>query len=351
MPERSEKGGLERAAERHPVLRTVIPTLVALAAFAALILTASPAQLAKAIERFHIVLLAPVVLLPICFYLLQGVRWWTLLRAGRFRIGLGDTVLLTVTGQSTALLPLGELGRSLLVARVTGSGVGSVLATETVQELLFVGILFVAAIPGAIRLPLALAAVLIATAAVTAIGVALSSARVYRRLHGLVTKTPLLRRIAPAVDELQRFWVKLLEARATYTWLWLSVLQAGVAVTSMWVIVEALVPGRLSWPDAALVYAVTQGASWIGMSPGGLGIFELSTAGFLVVFGIQYGDAAAAALIFRLADKGLGMLIGLSTLPIVHRRYGLTAANVLRLRQAGTQGSRSRRRAPAKSPG
>ncbi|HKS00019.1 MAG TPA: lysylphosphatidylglycerol synthase domain-containing protein, partial [Candidatus Dormibacteraeota bacterium] len=136
-----------RRVLKTPRARSLVVVLLALGAVVAVIITADPAHIGKTFERFNLWFLPVVVGLSLAFYLLQGVRWWTLNRALGINFSLGDTIFVTEAGQATALLPLGELTRALLLARAAGVGFGAAVATETVQELLFVFMLFVVALP------------------------------------------------------------------------------------------------------------------------------------------------------------------------------------------------------------
>ncbi|HZB98266.1 MAG TPA: lysylphosphatidylglycerol synthase transmembrane domain-containing protein, partial [Candidatus Sulfotelmatobacter sp.] len=312
-----------------------VPVLIAIAALAALLLTASPDKVVRALERFDLIYLPVLLILSLTFYLLQGVRWWTLLHPAGIKITWRRTVLFTVTGQATALLPLGELTRAILVSKATDTGLGRVVATESVQELLFAGLLFAVAIPGALEFRPALIFVCMAVVAIILILVILTVNPIFCQVHRVVAKTPVLKRMIQGIDELQAVARDLLTHRYTYTWLWISAIQALMAVSLLWFAVEALAPGRLSWYRAALVYGVTQGASWVSLSPGGLGAFELSTAGFLLALGVPYSSATAGAIIFRLADKGFATLLGMLCYFEVKRLYHWQGVNLFKLRESG----------------
>ncbi len=58
-----------------------IPLLLALGAIAALIVSADPHKIGIAFQRFNLVYVPIVMVLGVGFYLVQGVRWWTLNRA------------------------------------------------------------------------------------------------------------------------------------------------------------------------------------------------------------------------------------------------------------------------------
>jgi uncharacterized protein (TIRG00374 family) len=314
-----------------------LPLLFALGAIAALLVYADPRKIGIAFERFNLAYVPIVVVLGVGFYVVQGVRWWTLNRALGIRFPLRDTVFLTETGQATALLPLGELTRALLLSKVARVNLGAVVATETVQELLFVFMLFALALPKAIGLHYVAIAVVVPMVFVIAIVAILTIEGLYARVRRIVERVPVLRRVRPAVDELHRDTRVLFRHPDTYKWLPLSVLQAVMAVTLLWAVAQAVAPGRLTWAGAGFVYAVTQGAAWLSFSPGGLGAVEASTAGLLVALGISFDIATAISVMQRLADKGLNTLIGWICFLFARRRYNLTGASLFRFEMSGSK--------------
>jgi uncharacterized protein (TIRG00374 family) len=325
---RGTAGGPPRRTRRRWL--AYLPLLFALGAIAALLIYADPRKIGVAFERFNLEYVPIVVVLAVGFYIVQGVRWWTLNRALGIQFPLRDTVFLTETGQATALLPLGELTRALLLSKAAGVHLGAVVATETVQELLFVFMLFVLALPKAIGLHYVAIAVVVPMVFVIAIVAVLTVEGLYARVRRIVEKVPLLRRVRPAVDELHRDTRVLFRHPDTYKWLPLSVAQAVMAVTLLWTIAQAVAPGKLSWASAGFVYAVTQGAAWLSFSPGGLGAVEASTAGLLVALGISFDIATAISVMQRLADKGLNTVIGWICYLFARRRYNLTGASLFR---------------------
>ncbi len=60
--------------------RRRIPLVIALAVIGSLIVASNPSQVGMAIERFHVRDIPVIVGLSLGYYVLQGVRWWTLLR-------------------------------------------------------------------------------------------------------------------------------------------------------------------------------------------------------------------------------------------------------------------------------
>ena len=77
-------------------------------------------------------------------------------------------------------------------------------------------------------------------------------------------------------------------------------------------------------PSPALVliaYAVTGIIGMIPITPGGLGIVEASLSGFLVLAGVNSGDAVLATLAYRLVSYWLPMFSGPVAYAIFKRRY------------------------------
>lgn len=301
----------------------MVPFIVGLAAVIALVLAVNPTQLASAIRHFRVGFIPAVLLLSVSYYLLQGVRWYFLLRDDGVDISMRDTVLLNVAGQSAALLPLGELTRALLVAEAAHAPLGSVVATVTIQELTYTLILIAAAVPGALEHHAATWPVVGALVATAAVFVILTVAPVFAGVRSVVARTPLLSRMLHDIDRLQRDTVVLLRRPSTWTLSVISVLDALIAITLFWLVVHALAPGVVSWRAAAFVYAVSHVAGAVSLIPGGLGAYEASVAGLLVAAGADLDVAAAAAILHRCADKGINTLTGIGAYVIARRRLHL----------------------------
>lgn len=313
--------------------RRRIPVVLALLVIGSLIVASNPSQVGIAIKHFYLYDIPVVVGLSVGYYILQGVRWWTLLRVVTRRPALGETVLMTLTGQATALLPLGELTRAILLARVSDIVVGSAVAAVTVQELLYSGLLIAAALPGSSRYPFARAGVVAALGGTALVLILLTVRPVFVRVRAIVSRLPAMARFIGSIDQLQADTVVLLGNWRTYVWLWISAVQAMMAVSLFYFVVDAIAPGRLDWVSAAFIYSISNVASAITLSPGSLGAFEATTAGLLVAAGgLPFGTATAAAVVHRLADKGLSAVIGLSLFLYVRRRYQLQGVSLFDLR-------------------
>ncbi|HZS14736.1 MAG TPA: lysylphosphatidylglycerol synthase transmembrane domain-containing protein [Candidatus Dormibacteraeota bacterium] len=321
-----------RARDLH-LLRRVLPPAIGVAAVLALVLGIDPQQFGRAVEHLRLPLLPAVVAVSLAYYLLQGVRWHQLLRAVGVPLRLGQSVLINLAGQATAVLPLGELTRAVLVTEATGTAFGAVVATVTVQELIYTMVLIVFAVPGLLAVPHALPGVVAALLLTALVFVAMSWCPAYRWLRAAVSHTPGVRRFLDEVDELHNDMVLLLRHRDTLLGAWISALQAAFIITSLWLVAAAVDPGALSWRGAALVFAVSNVAGALSLIPGGIGAYEASVVGLLVGLGMNPGTAAAVALLQRLTDKGLATAIGFGSYAVARRRLGLSGLGTLPVRR------------------
>ncbi|TMD98281.1 MAG: flippase-like domain-containing protein [Chloroflexi bacterium] len=181
-------------------------------------------------------------------------------------------------------------------------------------------VIIAAAVPGALEHRAAAGGIIAALVGTVLVLLILTVGSLFRAVIGVVRRIPLARRIVPQVLELQRDTVALLRRWDTWAWSVLSVAGALVAITLFWLVVSSLKPGFVSWQDAAFVYAVSHVVGAISLSPGGLGGFEASAAGLLILVGLGPGTAAAAALVQRGADKGVATIAGLGAFMVARRR-------------------------------
>jgi len=315
-----------------PWIRSFIPIAIGIAAITALVLAVDPKDFGRAIQHFNILLLPAIIAISIGYYVLQGIRWHFLLIEVGIRLRMRDVVLMTLAGQATSLLPLGELTRALLVAEASGGEFGAAVATETVQELIYTLVLIVFAMPGLLQVPHAIGGVVAILIFIAAIFVAMSWCPVYRWLRVGVSKTPMLRRELHDLDELHNDMVLLTRRRSTLTWSWLSVVQAAAMISAFWLIVYAVAPGQLSWQSAALVFAVSNVAGLLSLIPGGIGAYEGSIVGLLIGLGMNGGVAAAVAVLQRVVIQSVATAIGFVSYGVARRRLHISGLGTIPIR-------------------
>lgn len=316
-------------------LRALVPFSVGLLAITALIVAVNPRQIGSDAQRFSLVAVPFVVALSLSYYVVQGVRWHFLLRSVGVRLPMGDSVLINVAGQAAGMLPLGELTRALLVSAAADADLGTAVATITVQELIYTLLIIAAAVPGAFEHRAWAGAVIAALVFTALVFCILTVNRVFRRVHAVVQRVPLLRRFSPDIEELHRETVVLLREPDTYTWSVLSAFGVLIAVTLFWLVVHSIDPGLLSWPEAAFVYAVSHIAGAVSLIPGGLGAYEASIAGLLVASGASIQVGATIAVLHRGADKGIATVAGMIAYLIARRRFRFSGFGLFRPQPAG----------------
>jgi glycosyltransferase 2 family protein len=317
-----------REASRHHRpphwLQRAGPAMIGVAATGALVFVLNPARVGGALAGFRLMLIPAILMLYVGIYLLQGVRWHYLLRDAGVRLHLTDSILLNAAGQTiTALVPLGDLTRAAFAAEASGRDFGTVAATVTVQELSYNLMLILCALPVLLAFHVGVEVIVITLLGMAAIVVILTVSPVFCLVHGIVARIPLLNRLLPAIDELQHETADLLHRPDA---LWLSILdlaRALVSITAFWVMVEGLDPGALNLPEAGFVVALSSIGGAVSLIPGGVGANEASVAGLLILFGVGFGAAGAAALIQRLLLTGTAIAFGVPAYLLVRRRFKL----------------------------
>jgi uncharacterized protein (TIRG00374 family) len=299
-------------------------SLVGLLAILGVVLLLNPRQVGAALEHFQLWLLPGLLALYALMYALQGARWHGLLRETGARLQLRDSLLLNAAGQAiTALVPLGDLTRALFAAQASGTSFGKTAATVTVQELSFTLMLVLLALPVVMTHHLGLWIVLGTVAGMAGIVAILTVSRVFCTVHGVIARIPLLRRLLPAIHELQHGTADLLHRPETLAWSVLDLARAGVAVTIFWLLVLGLAPHSISWIDAGFILAVSSIGGAISLIPGGVGANEAGVAGLLLLFGVEPGAAGAAALIQRALLTGVALVFGYAAYRVERPRFRL----------------------------
>lgn len=298
--------------------------VIGLAGIAAVVIFLNPAKVGHALAHFQLALIAPILLLSVLVYILQGIRWHFLLADVGTSLRLRDTILINLAGQAiTAIVPLGDLTRAAFASTADGTDFGTVAATVTVQELSYMLWLILSALPAILALGYGLAAVVPVAVGMAMIVVVLTVSPVFRKFHDLIAHIPFLNKLLPAIVELQQETSTLLHRTDALA---LSVLDAArvvVAVTTFWLVMQGLEPGKIGWWQAAFVLALATIGGAISLIPGGVGANEASVAALLIFLGVDAGSAGAAAIIQRGLMTGLSVVLGFSAYALINKRLHL----------------------------
>ena len=306
-------------------LARAVPALFAVAALASLLVAVDPRSVARSAQRFDLGLVFPLVGLVVSFYLLQGLRWHLLLRAIGARQRVSDSELVNLAGQSvSAVLPLGDLTRALLVSASSGVEFGAAAATVMVQELTFSLLLVLAAVPGLGHLHKGVVWMLVVVAGMAGIVAILAVPPVFAVARRLVSIAPGSRRFLGQIDALQREMRHLLGRADVLAGTAIDLGRVMIAIAGMLLILRGLHVSSVGWWETALVVAVSYVGGAVSLLPGGIGANEASVVGILVVLGVDPAAAAAAALLQRLWLSGFSTVGGLLAYAAVRRRLHLT---------------------------
>jgi glycosyltransferase 2 family protein len=305
-------------------IRRALTIVIGLAGIAAVVIFLNPAKVGHALEHFQLALIAPILLLSVLVYILQGIRWHFLLADVGTTLRLRDTILINLAGQAiTAIVPLGDLTRAAFASTADGTEFGTVAATVTVQELSYMLWLILSALPAILALGYGLAAVVPVAVGMALIVVMLTVSPVFRKFHDLIAHIPFLNKLLPAIVELQQETSTLLHRTDALA---LSILDAArvvVAVTTFWLVMQGLDPGKIGWWQAAFVLALATIGGAISLIPGGVGANEASVAALLIFLGVDPGSAGAAAIIQRGLMTGLSLILGFSSYALINKRLHL----------------------------
>jgi uncharacterized protein (TIRG00374 family) len=319
----AEPSAARRPAFEHLGRRLLVPALLALLALVGLTLFADAGELAAALGRFDLALLAPVLALSLVNYGLRFVRWELYLRHLGVRLPAAASLAVLLVGFLLSVTPgkAGELGKAWLVRELGGGparrALPAVLA-ERVTDLL--GVVLLVAL-GALALPAPLGMWLAAggVAAVAGAVALLTWRAAARRLFAAAERLPRLGRHAHHLEELYDRLVGLLSPGMLAAGLALSAAAWGAEGAGFWIIVgdyvEAAAPLR-----ALFDYSASTLAGALSMLPGGLLAAEGSLAALLGAQGLDRAAAASATLIIRGATLWFAVALGLAALPWVAAR-------------------------------
>jgi uncharacterized protein (TIRG00374 family) len=287
----------------------MLAALISLAILGFIVEYVHPSQLGSALARFHLAYLPVVLLLSLGYYTLKGYQWHLFLKPNQLDHGAMETILIYFAGQPTAVLPLGELGRAVILRQHAKVNLGAVSATVVVQELLYPIGLIAAALPGAGRFPGAQAAVVTALLGILAIFTVLLWPRAFRLVMRFAVRIPLIRRYSADLMSLHRDVIFIARRPAT---LWPALLGpvAAVIAIAMFYFTVRSVGVDLGVYQAAFVYAVAHLAGGVSLLPGGIGAYEGSMTFLMVAFGVASPVAAAVTVLNRAFDRVAVTVVG-----------------------------------------
>lgn len=282
------------------------------------------------LRRFPAAYIPAILALTLWNYALRFVKWHLYLRRLHIPAAFGDSLGIFLCGLSMAMTPgkAGELLKSVLLRRRAGTPLATsapvILAERLTDGLAMMGL----AATGLLLYRTAVAPILALLAAFLAVIVVSQMPVVRSRLLPRALAHPRLARRAEAIGQLYSSARSLLAPGMLLGAVAIGLISwSGECLAFVLVLVGlGFHAGGTLLIQAAFVLAVSTLIGSATLLPGGLGTAESSSTVLLIaVAHATRADAVAATLLIRLCTLWFGVGVGLVSLLVFRRRFGLIA--------------------------
>jgi len=283
-------------------------------------------KLVTALESFDYALIPAILGLVALSYVVRFLRWTYYLRVLKVSVPTGINAAIFTAGLSMTISPgkLGEVLKSVFVRRVTGAPIArtapAIVAERATDGTGMVLWGFLGAF--ALNLP---PWTMLAFLALAALGIAiLRSKRLSLAAERILSKLPLLNRLAPHLGDFQGASNDLLATRPLLVGTAISFFSWGLECAGVYLCAVGL-GADLPFLLIVFVFAVSSLVGVLSMLPGGIGAVEAGLYGqFVTVANLSTGLAGALTLVIRLATLWFATLLGICGLLLVRRLLGDT---------------------------
>jgi glycosyltransferase 2 family protein len=281
-------------------------------------------SVASALENFNLALVPLILGLVLLSYAGRFVRWLYYLKILKVSVPLSTNAAIFASGLSMTISPgkLGEVLKSVFVRQASGAAVART-APAVVAERATDGTGMVAwGFLGAFALGLA-PGTMVVFLAVAALGIAvLRSKRLSLLVERALLKLPLLKRLAPHLEDFHASSNELLGTRPLVVGTAISFLAWGLECLAVYLCAVGL-DANLAFLLVVFVFATSSLVGVLSMLPGGIGAVEAGLTGqFVAIAGLSTGVAVALTLIIRLATLWFATLVGIIGLFAVRALLG-----------------------------
>ena len=281
-------------------------------------------KLVAALGSFDYTLIPAILGLVALSYVGRFFRWTYYLRVLKVSVPTGINAAIFTSGLSMTISPgkLGEVLKSVFVRRVSGTPIArtapAVVAERATDGTGMVLWGFLGAF--ALNLP---PWTMLAFLALAVFGIAvLRSKRLSLAAERVLSRLPLLNRLAPHLGDFQGASNELLATRPLLVGTAISFFSWGLECTGVYLCAVGLGADR-PFLLIVFVFAVSSLLGVLSMLPGGIGAVEAGLYGqFVTVANLSTGVAGALTLIIRLATLWFATLLGICGLLLVRRLLG-----------------------------
>ncbi len=297
----------------------------------ALMAYSDAAELAAILGAFDPWVMAPVIAASLLGYAIRVAKWEVFLRRLDIQLPLGESTLLFVAGMVMSITPgkVGEVLKSFLLRESRGVPVARsapIVLAERLTDLMALLILAAFGVTASgYGWPILVAGLVIVAGLLTVFSVP----AVGRLAVRLCARLPVIRRVAPALDEARASMTQLVGPVTLVGTLALSVAAWSCEALGTWWLLGGFPGVTASLGQATFAYSFATVAGALSMLPGGL----LATEGSMIA--LLHGllevtpspeVATAVTLLVRFATLWLGVGLGGVALVVFRRRY-LTPRN------------------------
>jgi len=302
------------------VLRRFWAELLAAVGLVSLIIAVDPPRLGHVFSQIQWSVALLMVPVALAIYAFHAIAWWFALRSVGEHIRLRDTQLIELAGQVMVFLPLGDLTRVAMVRSTDhDEGVGAITATVALQELVYMFLMTLGALPHIVQRPNVALLMLAMILGFAGVFVILLWEPAYRWALRVVETVPFFRRFDEQLHEIRPAFLRVFRIRTLAPVL---LFQAASALLTFLLFDLALdaIGVHVSYIAAVFVLGVSYTFAAITFLPLGIGAFEGLLTVIMLTYGIPAAAGAGAALLFRGYNDVLMALLGVPCFLHVRRQ-------------------------------
>lgn len=280
--------------------------------------------LRDAFANFRWSLLPAVFGLVALSYVVRYVRWAYYVRVLRIPLPLRMNVAIFAAGLSMTISPgkLGEVLKSVFIRQVNGAPIARTAPAVVAERATDGTGMVIWGLIGALAFSFGLEGLLLFLV-LTVAGIAvLRSKRLSLLAEKALLKLPLLRRLAPHLEEFHGASNELLATRPLIVGTAVSFCSWGLEILGVYLCVVGMGTG-VPFLVVVFIFAVGSLGGAVSMLPGGIGAAEAGMAGmFASLAGLSGALSVALTFVIRLATLWFATLIGVVGLLLVRRVIG-----------------------------
>jgi uncharacterized membrane protein YbhN (UPF0104 family) len=290
-------------------IKKFLPLLVSVAILGIVTIFVPWKDVAEGLKKLTWSNILILCLLSLVYYYGKVFRYWQMLRMLDMPMSFGRVTLAYFTAHPVALLPAGELYRTVMFKKYGNAPPERTSSIIVAQGLIEALALLIIALAGAITIKKGLLPIVALASVFGFIILSLKYSNLNKG-HKLINKLPGV--------SLSRFKYRAFKDTHTelfhrYNFLKLLVSSYITTAAGIAILMESTsaVGARIDVYQAAIAYALPVILGAVSLLPGGLGANEQGQVGILALFGVGFTPAIIITLLLRSFTLGIGLVYGL----------------------------------------